>query len=71
MTGKWSTARAILVPAVALLSAAPAAADSTDDAFIAALTKNGIAITDRDAATTIGQSVCDSSTDTKNQVLWR
>jgi Protein of unknown function (DUF732) len=59
MTGKWSTACAIVLLAVALLAAVPASADSTDDAFIAALTKNGIAITDRDAATATGQSVCD------------
>lgn len=45
--------------AVALFSAAPASADPTDDAFIGALTKNGIPITDRDSATAIGQSICD------------
>jgi hypothetical protein len=60
MTGKWSRACAMLLPVVALLSAARTSADSTDDAFIAALTKNGIVITDRDAATALGQSVCDS-----------
>ena len=59
MTVKSSTACAIVLSAVALLSAVPASADSTDEAFIAALTKNGISITDRDAATALGQSVCD------------
>jgi hypothetical protein len=59
MTGKWSTGCAVVLSAAALLSAIPANADPTDDAFISALTKNGIAIADRDAATAIGQSVCD------------
>jgi hypothetical protein len=59
MTGKFSTVCAILLPAAALLMAAPASADPNDDAFIAALTKNGITIKDRDAATALGQSVCD------------
>jgi hypothetical protein len=59
MTGKFSTVCAILLPIAALLSTAPASADSTDDAFIAALTKNGITVNDRNAATAMGQSVCD------------
>ncbi len=59
MTSKWSTVFAVLLFAAALLSAAPASADSTDDAFIAALTKNGIVVNDRDAAKSMGQSVCD------------
>ncbi len=59
MTRNWSTVCAILLPAVAFLFAAPASADSTDDAFINALTKNGITVSDRDAATSMGQSVCD------------
>ena len=52
MTSKWSTGCGVLNFAAALLYAAPASADSTDDAFIAALTKNGIVVNDRDAATT-------------------
>jgi hypothetical protein len=59
MARTWSTACAVVLPAAVLLFAVPASADSNDDAFIAALTKNGIAITDRDAATAMGQSVCD------------
>jgi hypothetical protein len=59
MTGKISTICATVLPLAALLSTTPASADSTDDAFIAALTKNGITVKDRDAATAMGQSVCD------------
>ncbi len=59
MTGKFSTICATVLPIAALLFTAPASADSTDDAFIAALTKNGITVKDRDAATALGQSVCD------------
>lgn len=58
MIGKWSALGAISV-LVALLSVPSADADPNDDAFISALTKNGIPIADRDSATAIGQSVCD------------
>ena len=58
MIGKWSTLSVISL-LVALLSAPSAGADPNDDAFISALTKNGIPIADRDSATAIGQSVCD------------
>jgi hypothetical protein len=44
--GKWSTLIAVLSSAAALLSAAPASADPTDDAFLAALATNGITIPD-------------------------
>lgn len=58
MIGKWSALGAISL-LTALLSAPSAGADPNDDAFISALTKNGIPIADRSSATAIGQSVCD------------
>ena len=49
-----------LVSAVALIGlAAPAHADSDDDAFLAALTNAGIAYKDPDRAIKAGQKVCD------------
>jgi hypothetical protein len=39
---KWSTVCAVLLSAAALLSAARASANSTDDAFVAAHAKDGI-----------------------------
>ena len=56
--GKWSTFIAVLSSAAALLSAAPASADETDDAFIAALENYGIDINDHNAAITMGHNVC-------------
>jgi Protein of unknown function (DUF732) len=58
MSGKWSAACAIALLA-AMLSAPLAGADPNDDAFLSAITKNGIPIVDRDSATAVGQSVCD------------
>jgi Protein of unknown function (DUF732) len=55
---KCSTACAVLLSAAALLCAAPAAADPTDDAFVAALAKNGIAMSDRNAAVSMAHTVC-------------
>jgi hypothetical protein len=56
--GKWSTVCAVLLSAAALLSAAPASADPTDDAFVAALAKDGIVITERDTAIAMAHTVC-------------
>jgi hypothetical protein len=56
--GKWSTVCAVLLSAAALLSAAPASADPTDDAFVAALVKYGIVIPDRDTAIAMAHTVC-------------
>ena len=55
---KWSTVCTVLLSAAALLSAAPASADPTDDAFVAALAKNGIVIADRDTAIAMAHTVC-------------
>jgi uncharacterized protein DUF732 len=55
---KWSAARAAALSAAALLSAAPASADQLDDAFVAALTKNGITMPDRGGAIAMAHSVC-------------
>jgi hypothetical protein len=57
--GKWSAGCAVALSATALLWAAPpAAADHMDDAFIAALAKNGIAMPDRGNAIASAHSVC-------------
>jgi hypothetical protein len=56
--GKWSPACAVLLSAAALLSAAPASADPTDDAFVAALAKEGIATTDRNSTIAMAHTVC-------------
>ena len=56
--GKWWTVCAVLVSAAALLSAAPASADPTDAAFIAALAKDGIGYTDQNTAVSIAHTVC-------------
>jgi hypothetical protein len=59
MIAKSPTTYAVSLLAAALLTAAPANADPNDDAFISALTKNGITVTDRDSATAMAQAVCD------------
>jgi len=56
--GKWSAVCAVALSAAALFSAAPASADQTDDAFIAALAKNGIVMPDRNAAISRAHTVC-------------
>jgi Protein of unknown function (DUF732) len=55
---KWSTACAVLLSAATLLCAAPASADQIDDAFVGALAKNGIAMSDHNTAVSMGHSVC-------------
>jgi hypothetical protein len=55
---KWSASCAVLLSAAALLCAAPASADETDDAFLGALAKNGITISDPDTALSMARSVC-------------
>ncbi len=55
---KRSTVCAVLLAAAVLHSAAPASADPTDDAFVAALAKDGIVITDRDNAIAMAHAVC-------------
>jgi len=56
--GKWSTVCAVVLSAAALLSEAPASADPTDDAFVAALAKDGIVSTDRNATIAMAHTVC-------------
>jgi hypothetical protein len=56
--GKWSTVCAVVLSAAALLSEAPASADPTDDAFVAALAKEGIAVADRNATIAMAHTVC-------------
>ncbi len=55
--GKRSTVCAVLLSA-ALLSAAPASADPTDDAFIAALDNYGIDVSDPGTLIAHGHGVC-------------
>jgi Protein of unknown function (DUF732) len=59
MVAKSPTACAVSLIAATLLTAAPANADPTDDAFISALARNGITVSDRDSATAMAQAVCD------------
>src|SRR5512140_2048619 len=63
---KWSAGCAVLLSAAALLSAAPASADPTDDAFVAALEKDGIGITDRNSALAAAHTVCDELDNNQN-----
>ena len=56
--GKWSTACAVFLSAAALVSAPPASADDTDDAFIAALASRGIIMPDPDTAIAMAGTVC-------------
>ena len=58
VAGKWSMISAFVLSAAALLAAGPAAADQTDDAYIASLQKYGIVVTDRDQAIATGHMVC-------------
>jgi Protein of unknown function (DUF732) len=56
--GTWSTFAAVLLSAAAPLFAAPASADQTDDAFIAALAGQGIAMPDNNASIRMGRNMC-------------
>jgi hypothetical protein len=56
--GNWSIACAVVLSAAALLSAASASADPIDDAFVAALVKDGIVIGDRDTEIAMGHTMC-------------
>ncbi len=56
ITATWSTIAAI--PFAALLCAAPAAADQTDNAFVAALQKRGIVFSSDSAAVAAARNVC-------------
>ncbi len=55
---KWPALGAVLLSAAAVLCAAPAIADPTDDAFVGALAKNGITMSDRIAEVSMGHTVC-------------
>ena len=57
-TGKWATSIAATLSAAAMLTVAPASADETDDAFIAALQNQGISIPDTDAAIQMARTMC-------------
>ena len=70
--GKPAIIGAVLLSVAALFTAAPASADETDDAFVAARGKNGIDISDRNTAITMGHNVCaalDSGHDSSSLVL--
>jgi hypothetical protein len=49
---------AVVLSGAALLSVAPASADPTDDAFVAALGKEGIVVTDRNTTIAMAHTVC-------------
>lgn len=55
---KWSVVCGVLLSVVALICAAPASADATDDAVVAALAKQGIVISDRDTTIATAHTVC-------------
>ena len=55
---KWPAAWAVFLSAAALGSAAPASADQTDDAFVAALAKGGISMSDPSTAIAMAHTVC-------------
>ncbi|WP_297738863.1 DUF732 domain-containing protein [Mycobacterium sp.] len=57
-SGTWSTFVAVLLSAAAPLFAAPASADQTDDAFVAALVSQGIPISDNNVAVQLGRNMC-------------
>jgi Protein of unknown function (DUF732) len=54
----WSTCIAVLLCGAAPLGAAPASADQTDDAFIAALVAQGIPVPDDNTAIQEGRAMC-------------
>jgi hypothetical protein len=56
--GKWSAVHAVVLSGAALLLAAPASADPIDDAFVAALAKEGIVVADRDTTIAMAHTVC-------------
>ncbi len=56
--GTWSTACGVILTAAAVLSAAPASADSVDDAFVAALANHGITVADRGSAIAMAHNIC-------------
>jgi hypothetical protein len=64
--GKWPTVCAIVLSTAALASAAPAAADDTDDAFIAGLSRGGITMPDNNDAIAIARTVCTSIANNPN-----
>ena len=55
---KWSTIGAIPMSAAMLFCALPASAEPIDDAFVAALAKNEISMSDRNTAVSMAHSVC-------------
>lgn len=62
----WSTVCAFLLFATALLSTAPASADPNDDAFVAALAKEGIIFPEHNTAIATAHTVC-AGLDKSNQ----
>jgi hypothetical protein len=56
--GTWSTVCVASLAAAAVMFAAPAPADQTDDAFVAALAKGGITMPDPNTAIATAHTVC-------------
>ena len=61
-----SLASAAIVLGAAVGVAAPASADQTDDAFVAALAKDGITMSDPNAAIAMAHTVCDGLDNNQN-----
>ena len=57
-SGTRSALVAVLLSAAAPFFAAPASADQTDDAFIAALASQGIPVPDTNTAVQMGRNMC-------------
>jgi Protein of unknown function (DUF732) len=55
---QWSSICAVLLSTAALVSAAPTSADPTDDAFVAALAKERIVLSDDNTAIAAAHTVC-------------
>ena len=67
--GKWSMVCAVVLSAAALLSAGQVSADPTDDAFVAALAKDGIVVADRGNTIAMAHMVCDGLDKTNKSAL--
>jgi hypothetical protein len=56
--GRWSIIGAVFLSTAAVLSAPPAEADQTGDAFIATLEKHGLVVADAPAFIAMGRAAC-------------
>lgn len=57
-SAKWSMTSAVALSAAGLLCAPPALADQTDDAFLAALERHAVVVSDVNTSIAMGHAVC-------------